>query len=109
MNEELYWKSIIKTKILPNSLTIAYVVKAYNIKNENTIPIKPLTSHKLNAINDHLIKVFTILGLRLIPNINDEKINPTPTATPVKHTIGTLEAKYLNPIRIMVAPHLLPE
>ena len=50
--------------------------------------------------------MFTVLGLRLIPNINDEKITPTPIATPVKHIIGTLEAKYLKPIKI-IYPYII--
>ena len=29
-----------------------------------------------------------------------KRINPTPTATPDKHIIGTLEAEYLEPIRM---------
>ena len=41
--------------------------KAYNSKNEDAIPIDPLASRKLDAIDGHLIEVFTILGLRLIP------------------------------------------
>jgi len=70
------------------------------IRKEKTIPINPLTSHKLNAINDHLVVMPIKLGLRLILKINAANINPTPTATPDRHIIGTLDAKYLKPINI---------
>ena len=75
--------------------------KAYNNKNEDAVPIDPLASRKLDAIGGHLIEVFTILGLRLIPNINGGEVDPTPTAAPVEHIIGTLDAKYLKPINII--------
>ena len=58
--------------------------KAYNSKNEDAIPIDPLASRKLDAIDGHLIEVFTILGLRLIPNIDGGEVDPTPTAAPVE-------------------------
>ena len=49
----------------------------------------------------HLIEVFTILGLRLIPNIDGGEVDPTPTAAPVERIIGTLGAEYLKPINII--------
>ena len=51
-------------------------------------------------MNDHLIKLLLIDGLREIEKTKKANIKPTPIATPVKHIIGRLEAKYLNPIRI---------
>ena len=44
--------------------------------------------------------VLEIDGLREIEKTKKAKIKPTPIATPVKHIIGMLEAKYLNPIKI---------
>ena len=58
-------------------------------------------------MKDHLIKLLLIAGLRDIANINDEKIKPTPIATPVKHIIGIPEAKYLNPIKTKPDKELL--
>jgi len=75
-------------------------------RKEKTIPINPLTSTRLKPINDHLTIVFIKLGFRLIPNINAAKINPTPTATPDRHIIGKLDAKYLKPIRTTVVNHM---
>ena len=72
--------------------TIERKNKAYNNKNENAVPIDPLASRKLDAIGDHLIEVFTILGLRLIPNIDGGEVDPTPTAAPVELIIGALAA-----------------
>ena len=46
--------------------------------------------------------MFTILGLRLIPNIDGGEVDPTPTAAPVERIIGTLGAKYLKPINIIM-------
>ena len=45
--------------------------------------------------------MFTILGLRLIPNIDGGEVDPTPTAAPVERIIGTLGAEYLKPINII--------
>ena len=78
--------------------------KAYNSKNEDAIPIDPLASRKLDAIGGHLIEVFTILGLRLIPNIDGGEVDPTPTAAPVELIIGALGAEYLKPIMIVNQP-----
>ena len=50
-------------------------------------------------MKDHLIRLLLIAGLREIANIKEEKIAPTPIATPVKQIIGMLEAKYRNPIK----------
>jgi hypothetical protein len=50
-------------------------------------------------MKDHLIRLLLIAGLREIANIKEEKIDPTPIATPVKQIIGMLEAKYRNPIK----------
>lgn len=74
---------------------------AYNIKNENTKPINPLTSTKLNPINAQRTNKFTIEGLRDKPMINAANIIPTPTATPRKDKIGILQAKYLKPNKII--------
>ena len=45
--------------------------------------------------------MLTILGLRLIPNIDGGEVNPTPTAAPVERIIGALGAEYLKPINIV--------
>ena len=45
--------------------------------------------------------MFTILGLRLIPNIDGGEVDPTPTAAPVERIIGALGAEYLKPINII--------
>ena len=74
---------------------------AYNNRREDAVPIDPLASRKLDAIGDHLIEVFTILGLRLIPNIDGGEVDPTPTAAPVELIIGALAAEYLKPIAIV--------
>ena len=42
-------------------------VEAYNNKSGDAVPIDPLASRELDAVGGHLIEVFTILGLRLIP------------------------------------------
>ncbi len=52
-------------------------------------------------MNDHLIRLLEIDGLREIEKTKKANIKPTPIATPVKHIIGILEAKYLNPINII--------
>ena len=39
--------------------------------------------------------------MREIEKTKKANIKPTPIATPVKHIIGMLEAKYLNPIKII--------
>ena len=46
--------------------------------------------------------MFTILGLRLIPNIDGGEVDPTPTAAPVELIIGALGAEYLKPIMIVI-------
>jgi len=66
-----------------------------------TKPINPDTSTNENPINDHLIRLLVIDGLREIEKTKKANIKPTPIATPVKHIIGILEAKYLNPINII--------
>jgi hypothetical protein len=53
-------------------------------------------------MKDHLIRLLLIAGLREIANIKEEKIDPTPIATPVKQIIGMLEAKYRNPIKTII-------
>ena len=45
--------------------------------------------------------MFTILGLRLIPNIDGGEVDPTPTAAPVELIIGALGAEYLKPIAMI--------
>jgi hypothetical protein len=40
-------------------------------------------------------------GLREIEKTKNANIKPTPIATPVKHIIGILEARYLKPINII--------
>ena len=45
--------------------------------------------------------MFTILGLRLIPNIDGGEVDPTPTAAPVELIIGALGAEYLKPIAVI--------
>ena len=40
-------------------------------------------------------------GFLLIENTRNANIIPTPIATPTKHIIGILDAKYLNPKRII--------
>lgn len=46
--------------------------------------------------------MFTILGLRLIPNIDGAEVDPAPAAAPVERIIGALGAKYLKPINIII-------
>jgi len=43
-------------------------------------------------MNDHLIGVLLIVGLRLILNTKEANIIPTPTATPAGLIEGILEA-----------------
>ena len=52
--------------------------------------------------------MFTILGLRLIPNIDGGEVDPTPTAAPVELIIGALGAEYLKPIA-MIPFSLVPQ
>jgi hypothetical protein len=75
--------------------------KAYNNKNANTSPINPLTSTRLNPMNDQRISVLLNTGLRLIDNNKKENISPTPTPTPANDIKGMLDAKYLNPKSII--------
>jgi len=63
--------------------------------------MNPDTSTKLNPINDHLINVFDKTGLRLIDNNKKLNISPTPTPTPANDIRGMLDAKYLNPSKII--------
>jgi len=42
-----------------------------------------------------------MLGLRDKERIKLAKTKPTPKATPAKHIIGILDAKYLNPSKII--------
>lgn len=58
--------------------------KACDNKSEDAVPVDPLASRKLGAVGGRLIEVFTILGLRLIPNIDGGGVNPAPAATPVE-------------------------
>ena len=51
--------------------------------------------------------MFTILGLRLIPNIDGGEVDPAPTAAPVERIIGALDAEYLKPINIIIAIEVL--
>ena len=74
---------------------------AYNKRKLYTKPINPDTSTNENPINDHLIRLLLIDGLREIEKTKKANIKPTPIATPVKHIIGILEAKYLNPSNII--------
>jgi hypothetical protein len=71
------------------------------MRKEYTRPIKPLTSTKLKPINDQRTKLLRILGLRDKERIKLAKTRPTPNATPAKQIIGMLEAKYLNPNKII--------
>ena len=89
-----------------NVILIAFLPKiednnAYNKRKLYTKPINPETSTKENPINDHLIRLLLIEGLREMANTKKANIIPTPIATPVKHIIGILEAKYLNPSKII--------
>ena len=52
-------------------------------------------------MNDHLIRLLLIDGFLGVEKTKKANIKPTPIATPVKHIIGILEAKYLNPINII--------
>jgi len=63
--------------------------------------MKPETSTKEKPMKDQRIKVLTIDGFRAIEIIRLAKTQPTPKATPAKHTIGILDAKYLNPNNII--------
>jgi len=74
---------------------------AYNNRKLYTNPINPDTSTNENPINAHLIKLLLIDGLREIEKTKNANIRPTPIATPVKHIIGILEARYLKPINII--------
>ena len=56
---------------------------------------------KNNIVEKRRRTVFTILGLRLIPNIDGGEVDPTPTAAPVERIIGALGAEYLKPINII--------
>ena len=76
-------------------------ISAYNDKSGDAVPIDPLASRELDAVGGHLIEVFTILGLRLIPNIDGGEVDPTPTAAPVERIIGALGAEYLKPTNII--------
>ena len=51
---------------------------------------------------DVQLRLLLIDGLREIEKTKKANIKPTPIATPVKHIIGILEAKYLNPSNIML-------
>ena len=42
--------------------------------------------------------MFTILGLRLIPNIDGAEVDPAPAAAPVERIIGALGARNRNTI-----------
>jgi hypothetical protein len=42
---------LLKIKPTSHNKVISNELRAYNIRKEKTIPINPLTSHKLNAIN----------------------------------------------------------
>jgi len=63
--------------------------------------MKPDTSTRLKPIKLQRIKVLLKEGLRLIEIKRKAKIKPTPTATPARLIKGILEAKYLNPIKII--------
>jgi len=47
------------------------------------------------------MKVFEREGLREIEKRRKAKMRPTPIATPAKLIRGTLDAKYLKPIKII--------
>ena len=74
---------------------------AYDKRRLYTKPINPDTSTDENPVNDHLIRLLLIDGFLGVEKTKKANIKPTPIATPVKHIIGILEAKYLNPINII--------
>jgi hypothetical protein len=81
-------------------LVICYY-NAYNSKNAKTKPIKPETSTKLKPIKDQRINVFDMTGFLEIDNNKKAKIIPTPIPTPANEINGILDAKYLNPSKII--------
>jgi len=64
-------------------------------------PIEPEASTEEEPIEAHRIKLSLNEGLRLTPAIERGEIRPTPIATPPRLISGILEAKYLNPIKII--------
>jgi hypothetical protein len=75
--------------------------RAYNSKKAKTNPINPLTSTKLKPIKDQRINVLLITGFLEIDNNRKAKIIPTPIPTPANEINGILDAKYLNPSKII--------
>jgi len=75
--------------------------KAYNKRNANTKPMKPLTSTNEKPMNDQRINVFEMTGFLEIDNNKKAKIIPTPIPTPANEINGILDAKYLNPSNII--------
>lgn len=71
------------------------------MRKEYTRPIKPETSTREKPMNDQRTRELSILGLRDKERIKLAKTRPTPKATPAKHIIGMLDAKYLKPNRII--------
>jgi len=65
--------------------------------------MKPLTSTRLNPMKDQRIRVLLKAGLRLIDSNKKLKISPTPTPTPASDISGMLDAKYLNPNKIIIS------
>jgi predicted transcriptional regulator len=63
--------------------------------------MNPDTSTSENPMNDHLTKLLLADGLRDTEKTKNANIRPTPMATPVKQTIGMLEARYRKPIKII--------
>jgi hypothetical protein len=59
--------------------------------------MNPETSHRENPIKAHLINTSKRIELRDEERIKDEKIVPTPIATPPNEIMGNAAATYLKP------------
>ena len=63
--------------------------------------MKPDISTKENPIKAQRIISLDKEGFLEMDKRQEEKIRPTPTATPTKQRTGILEARYLNPSKII--------